>query len=62
MIGRASLWGMAANGEKGVNNVLVILRDGLSETLYGLGKSSIHQLSPDDLLIPADFTRSGNKQ
>ncbi|SHN46176.1 pre-mycofactocin synthase MftD [Cryptosporangium aurantiacum] len=58
LIGRAYLWGMAANGEKGVNNVLVILRDGISETLYGLGKSSIHQLTPDDLLIPADFTRS----
>jgi L-lactate dehydrogenase (cytochrome) len=62
MIGRAYLWGMAANGEKGVNNVLVILRDGISETLYGLGKSSIHQLTPEDLLIPADFTRSGKKQ
>jgi heme/flavin dehydrogenase (mycofactocin system) len=62
MIGRAYLWGMAANGEKGVNNVLSILRDGISETLFGLGKSSIHQLTPDDLLIPADFTRSGSKQ
>ena len=62
MIGRAYLWGMAANGEKGVNNVLSILRDGINETLFGLGKSSIHQLTPDDLLIPADFTRSGSKQ
>jgi L-lactate dehydrogenase (cytochrome) len=62
MIGRAYLWGMGANGEKGVNNVLVIIRDGISETLYGLGKSSIHQLTPDDLVIPADFTRSGKKQ
>jgi L-lactate dehydrogenase (cytochrome) len=61
MIGRAYLWGMAAQGEKGVNNVLTILRDGVSETLYGLGKSSIHQLSPDDLIIPADFTRSSKK-
>ena len=57
----AYLWGMGANGEKGVNNVLVIIRDGISETLYGLGKSSIHQLTPDDLVIPADFTRSGKK-
>ncbi|GAA3398009.1 pre-mycofactocin synthase MftD [Cryptosporangium minutisporangium] len=61
MIGRAYLWGMGANGEKGVNNVLVIIRDGISETLYGLGKSSIHQLTPDDLLIPADFARNGAK-
>jgi pre-mycofactocin synthase len=62
MIGRAYLWGMAANGEKGVNNVLTILRSGVEETLYGLSKSSIHQLSPDDLVIPADFTRSSPKR
>jgi heme/flavin dehydrogenase (mycofactocin system) len=62
MIGRAYLWGMAANGEKGVNNVLAILRSGIEETLYGLSKTSIHQLSPDDLVIPADFTRSSPKK
>jgi heme/flavin dehydrogenase (mycofactocin system) len=62
MIGRAYLWGMAANGEKGVNNVLAILRSGVEETLYGLSKTSIHQLSPDDLVIPADFTRSSPKR
>ncbi len=62
MIGRAYLWGMAANGEKGVNNVLAILRSGVEETLYGLAKTSIHQLSPDDLVIPADFTRSSPKR
>jgi heme/flavin dehydrogenase (mycofactocin system) len=62
MIGRAYLWGMAANGEKGVNNVLAILRSGVEETLYGLSKTSIHQLGPDDLVIPADFTRSSPKR
>jgi heme/flavin dehydrogenase (mycofactocin system) len=62
MIGRAYLWGMAANGEKGVNNVLAILRSGVEETLYGLSKTSVHQLSPDDLVIPADFTRSSPKR
>jgi heme/flavin dehydrogenase (mycofactocin system) len=62
MIGRAYLWGMAANGEKGVNNVLAILRSGVEETLFGLAKSSIHQLGPDDLVIPADFTRSSPKR
>ncbi|MCO1659296.1 pre-mycofactocin synthase MftD [Pseudonocardia humida] len=62
MIGRAYLWGMAANGEKGVNNVLAILRSGVEETLFGLAKSSIHQLGPDDLVIPADFTRSSPKK
>jgi pre-mycofactocin synthase len=62
MIGRAYLWGMAANGEKGVTNVLAILRSGVEETLYGLAKTSIHQLGPDDLVIPADFTRSSPRK
>src|ERR1700722_6132030 len=55
MIGRAYLWGMAANGERGVTNVLEILRQGVSETLLGLGKSSVHELSPDDLIVPDGF-------
>jgi L-lactate dehydrogenase (cytochrome) len=58
MIGRAYLWGLAAGGEKGVTNVLSILRSGVEETLLGLGKSSVHQLEPEDLVIPADFTRT----
>ena len=57
MIGRAYLWGMAANGEAGVVNVLSILRSGIDEALLGLGKSSIHDLTPDDLIVPEDFTR-----
>ena len=39
MIGRPYLWGLAANGERGVSNVLEILRQGISETLYGLGRA-----------------------
>jgi len=58
MIGRAYLWGMAANGEAGVVNVLEILRKGVDEALLGLGRSSIHDLTPDDLIIPPDFTRA----
>jgi L-lactate dehydrogenase (cytochrome) len=56
MIGRAALWGMAAGGQRGVTNVLEILRSGLSETLFGLGRSAVHQLSPEDLLIPDSFS------
>ncbi|MCM3883182.1 pre-mycofactocin synthase MftD [Frankia sp. R82] len=55
MVGRAYLWGMAAGGERGVTNVLEILRQGVSETLLGLGHSSVHELSPEDLLVPAGF-------
>jgi L-lactate dehydrogenase (cytochrome) len=56
MIGRAYLWGMAAAGERGVTNVLEILRSGVSETLLGLGKSSLAELSPADVIVPAGFT------
>jgi L-lactate dehydrogenase (cytochrome) len=56
MIGRAYLWGMAAGGERGVTNVLEILRSGVSETLLGLAKASVHDLSADDIIIPEGFT------
>jgi L-lactate dehydrogenase (cytochrome) len=55
MIGRAYLWGMAAGGERGVTNVLEILRQGVSETLLGLGKASVHDLSPEDVIMPDGF-------
>ncbi len=61
LIGRAYLWGMAANGEAGVSNVLQILRSGIDEALLGLGRSSIHELVPEDLIVPADFTRESTK-
>ena len=56
MIGRPCLWGLAANGERGVANVLEILRQGISETLYGLGKASVHDLTRDDVIVPDGFT------
>jgi heme/flavin dehydrogenase (mycofactocin system) len=55
LIGRAYLWGVAANGEAGVNNVLEILRHGIDETLVGLGRASIHDLTPRDLIVPPGF-------
>ena len=58
MIGRAYLWGMAANGERGVQNVLSILRQGIDEALLGLGKASVHDLTREDVVLPRDFTRS----
>ena len=61
MIGRAYLWGMAAGGEAGVSNVLSMLRSGVDEALLGLGRSSIHELVRDDLIIPPDFTREPQK-
>jgi isopentenyl diphosphate isomerase/L-lactate dehydrogenase-like FMN-dependent dehydrogenase len=57
MIGRAYLWGLAANGQTGVENVLDILRGGIDSALLGLGHSSIHDLTPADLVIPGGFHR-----
>jgi len=58
LIGRAYLWGLAANGQTGVENVLDVLRSGIDSALLGLGLSSIDQLSPDQLLIPDGFDRA----
>jgi pre-mycofactocin synthase len=57
MIGRAYLWGLGANGQAGVENVLDLLRSGIESALLGLGHSSIADLTPDDLIIPEGFTR-----
>ena len=57
MLGRAYLWGLAANGQAGVENVLDIMRSGIDSGLLGIGKSSVRELSKDDLLIPAGFER-----
>jgi L-lactate dehydrogenase (cytochrome)/glycolate oxidase len=57
MIGRAYLWGLAANGQAGVENVLDVLRSGIDSALLGLGRSSVHELSRADLLTPSGFER-----
>jgi len=57
MIGRAYLWGLGANGQAGVENVLDLMRSGIDACLLGLGRSSISELSPEDLVIPPGFTR-----
>ena len=61
MIGRAYLWGLAANGSAGVKNVFDVLRGGIDSTLLALGRSSIHDLSPDDIIVPAEFSRGLSK-
>jgi L-lactate dehydrogenase (cytochrome)/glycolate oxidase len=58
MIGRAYLWGLAANGQAGVENVLDILRGGIDSALRGLGKSSVSELGPADVLVPDGFARA----
>ncbi len=56
MIGRAYLWGLGASGESGVKNVLEILRKGIDSALLGLDCASVHDLAPEDVLVPAGFT------
>jgi heme/flavin dehydrogenase (mycofactocin system) len=58
MIGRAYLWGLAANGQAGVENVLDILRGGIDSAVLGLGHSSIQDLTADDVIVPPGFTRT----
>jgi pre-mycofactocin synthase len=58
LIGRAYLWGLAANGQAGVENVLDILRGGIDSALLGTGHSSVHDLTRDDVLVPDGFTRT----
>lgn len=57
MIGRAYLWGLAANGQPGVENVLDVLRSGVDSALRGLAVESVHDLGPEDLLVPEGFHR-----
>jgi heme/flavin dehydrogenase (mycofactocin system) len=61
MIGRAALWGLAAAGPAGVANVMEILRSGIDSALLALGRHSIHDLIPDDVLLPRGFTFPGDQ-
>jgi heme/flavin dehydrogenase (mycofactocin system) len=57
MIGRAYLWGLAANGQAGVENVLDLFRAGIDSTLLALGRGSVADLTPADLVMPEKFRR-----
>ncbi|MEU3270362.1 pre-mycofactocin synthase MftD [Saccharomonospora sp. NPDC006951] len=57
MIGRAYLWGLAANGQAGVENVLDILRGGIDSAVLGLGLTSVHDIARGDVVIPPGFIR-----
>jgi pre-mycofactocin synthase len=58
LIGRAYLWGLAANGQAGVENVLDIMRTGLDSALLGMGVADVHDLGPEHLVIPEGFHRT----
>jgi heme/flavin dehydrogenase (mycofactocin system) len=62
LIGRAYLWGLAANGQAGVENVLDVLRSGIDSTLLGLGLASLDELDgavdAGLVLVPDGFQRA----
>lgn len=62
MLGRAYLWGLAAGGQAGVENVLDVIRGGIDSAVLGLGHSSIHDLRPADLVVPNGFRRDLGEQ
>jgi isopentenyl diphosphate isomerase/L-lactate dehydrogenase-like FMN-dependent dehydrogenase len=57
LLGRAYLWGLAANGQAGVENVLDIMRMGIDSALLGMGVASVQDLTPEHLFVPDDFYR-----
>ncbi|HEX4282109.1 MAG TPA: pre-mycofactocin synthase MftD [Solirubrobacteraceae bacterium] len=57
MIGRAYLWGLAAAGQTGVENVLDVMRAGIESALLGLGRASTAELVREDVIVPPGFTR-----
>ncbi|MGW4327017.1 pre-mycofactocin synthase MftD [Nocardia sp. NPDC004573] len=58
LIGRAYLWGLAANGQAGVENVLDVLRGGIDSALLGLRKTRVTDLDRSDVVVPAGFERA----
>ena len=38
--------------------MLQILRSGIDEALLGLGRSSVHDLVPEDVIVPPGFERA----
>jgi L-lactate dehydrogenase (cytochrome) len=57
MIGRPYLWGLAADGQPGVENVLDVFKTGIDSALLGLGRASIDELEGSDVLVPDGFQR-----
>lgn len=55
LIGRPWLWGLAVNGEEGVDDVLAILRDGILSTLSRMGSGKVSDLDSRYLRTPPDW-------
>jgi heme/flavin dehydrogenase (mycofactocin system) len=55
LVGRLWIFGLAAGGQQGVQDLLEMIRDGLHWSLVGLGHRSFRDLSPDDVVAPDGF-------
>nr|WP_246865476.1 MULTISPECIES: alpha-hydroxy acid oxidase [unclassified Cryobacterium] len=55
MIGRATLYGLAAGGELGAQRALTILREEVERTMGALGLTRLSELGRDVLLTPGDL-------
>jgi (S)-mandelate dehydrogenase len=53
LLGRATLYGLAARGEAGVDDVLRLLKADIDRTLAQIGCPCVEQLSPDYLDLPS---------
>ena len=61
MIGRASLWALAVGGQPGVENVLDVLRNGVDSAMLGLGKRTLADLGPSDIVVPDGFSAAARQ-
>ena len=55
LVGRPWFFGLGADGERGVTEVIDSYRLSIDRTLIGLGKSSIKELNPEDVIVPEGF-------
>ncbi len=51
LVGRPILWGLAVDGEKGVNNVLQILKDEFQTAMMLSGCKTIEDISKNNILV-----------
>ena len=54
-IGRAFVYGLGAMGERGVTHALEVIRKELDTTMALCGEKDIHDVGPQNLLVPKDF-------
>lgn len=59
-IGRPLFWGLAARGADGVHQVLEILREELSRAMAFCGQTSVRELEPGIVRVPASWQREFN--